>query len=292
MSKQKEIENDLIGKKFGRLTVESYSHKEKKDNSAGFLHYYNCICECGNKYLAERNSLKYGNTKSCGCIHKEQLIKRNKDAAKLCGDSIKYKRLHNIYSAMIDRCYSKNNKKYNNYGGRGIVVCGEWLNDWNCFKNWALINGYSDELTIDRINVDENYEPNNCRWATNKEQANNKTNNKYLEYNGEVKTLSEWCDELNLPYHTIKARLNKLGMTVEEAFNTPKQWKEYSYGEGVEKIGNKLYLTYNNKTLTVNEWVKELNLDCSHELIPVRARKGWPAKKILETPIDFSKKRY
>lgn len=292
MSKQKEIENDLIGKIFGRLKVVSYSHKEKKENNVGFLHYYNCICECGNKCLVERNSLKYGNTKSCGCIHKEQIVKRNKNTAKLSGDSVKYERLYNIYNAMINRCYSINNEKYNNYGGRGIKICDEWLNGWNCFKNWALSNGYSDNLTIDRINVDGNYEPNNCRWVTNKVQANNKTNNKYLEYNGETKTLSEWCDELNLPYHTIKARLNKLGMTVEEAFNTPKQWKEYYYGEGVQKIGNKIYLTYNSKTLSVNEWIKELKLDCGHEMIPRRARKGWSAKKILETPINISKRRY
>lgn len=291
MSKQEEIENDLIGKKFGRLTVESYSHNIKKENGIGLLHYYNCSCECGNNCKVERNSLKNGNTKSCGCIHTEQLIKRNKDNAKLNGDSVKYKRLHNIYNAMINRCYSKSNKRYKDYGERGIKICEEWLNDWLNFRDWALSNGYNDSLTIDRRNVDGNYEPNNCRWVNMKIQANNKTNNKYLTYKGETKTLSEWCEELDLPYHTIKARINKLGMSVEEAFNTPKKWKEYSYGEGVEKIGNKIYLTYNDKTLSVNEWIKELNLDCGHELIPRRARKGWSAKKILETPIDYSKRR-
>ena len=291
MSKQKDIETDIIGKKFGRLTVKSYDHKEKRKNGEGYNHYYSCICDCGNECIVGRNQIKYGNTQSCGCIRSEQLAQRNKETGVLHGDSVKHKRLYHIYNGMKERCYSTQSKSYKYYGAKGITICEQWLNDWNSFKEWSLNNGYTDDLTIDRIDVNGIYEPNNCRWVDNKTQANNKTDNKYLTYKGETKTLAEWCDELKLPYHTIKARLNKLGMSVEEAFETPKQWNEYKYGEGVTKVGNKIYLTYNNKTLSINEWLKELNLDYKHEFFAVRARKGWSAKEIIETPKDESKVR-
>lgn len=124
---------------------------------------------------------------------------------------------------MCYRCYNKIDESYINYGGRGIKVCDEWLNDYFSFRNWAIDNGYSDNLSIDRIDVNGNYEPSNCRWATDKEQGNNKRNNKMIEYKGEVKTLSEWCDELGLEYFRTKARLNTCNMTPEQAFELPKQ---------------------------------------------------------------------
>lgn len=134
-----------------------------------------------------------------------------------------YKRLYTIYSGMKNRCYTKSHKKYNLYGGRGICICDEWLNSFKEFKDWTLANGYSDELTIDRIDYNGNYEPSNCRWVTMKEQPNNTSKNKYLTYKGRTQTLSQWCDELNLDYFRTKARLNTCHMTVEQAFELPKQ---------------------------------------------------------------------
>lgn len=111
------------------------------------------------------------------------LAKRNKETASLNGDSKKYKRMHNSWSAMLNRCEHTNNKNYDLYGGRGIKVCDEW-HKWEVFRDWALNNGYQDGLTIDRIDGDGNYEPSNCRWVTMDIQANNKSNNKYITYQG------------------------------------------------------------------------------------------------------------
>ena len=216
--------NDIVGLRFGRLTVVSYSHKTKRKTRKGFDHYYNCKCDCDNNCLVERSSLKFGNTKSCGCVKTEKLIKRNSETARYNGESrSKYARLLRIHRSMCRRCYNESDESYMHYGGRGIKVCDEWLNDYFSFRNWSINNGYSDNLSIDRIDVNGNYEPSNCRWATDKEQGNNKRNNKMIEYKGEVKTLSEWCDELDIEYFRTKARLNTCHMTPEQAFELPKQ---------------------------------------------------------------------
>ena len=215
--------NDILGLRFGRLTVVSYSHKTKR-KSAGYYHFYNCNCDCKNNCVVERSSLKFGITKSCGCIHKEVTAKKNKELSKYNGESSsKYARILRIHRAMIHRCYNKNDMNYHHYGGRGIIVCEEWLNDYYIFKKWALENGYSDNLSIDRVDVNGNYEPSNCKWATNKEQGNNTRTNKMIEYKGQIKTLSEWCDELGLEYFRTKARFNTCHMTPEQAFELPKQ---------------------------------------------------------------------
>jgi hypothetical protein len=224
MTQQEKIKTDIVGKRYGRLTVVSYSHKVKRINSNGYKHYYNCICDCGNNCLAERSAL--GRTiNSCGCLRKENIIQLNKEySATLNGDSTsnEYKRLHQIWGAIKNRCESKLNSHYKIYGGKGVLLCDEW-HDWFKFKEWALSNGYQDNLSIDRIDCKGNYEPNNCRWVTMKEQANNKSNNKYLTYKGRTQTLSQWCDELGLDYFRTKARLNTCHMTVEQAFELPKQ---------------------------------------------------------------------
>ena len=114
------------------------------------------------------------------------------------------------------RCYYQNHPSYKNYGGRGITVCQEWLDDFMNFYNWSMANGYSDELTIDRIDVNGNYEPNNCRWATRKEQQNNMRNNVFLEANGERHTISEWSEITGINRSTISNRLRR-GKSIKEA---------------------------------------------------------------------------
>lgn len=187
--------NEMIGKKFGRLTVieetgERDKHKYK---------IYKCQCSCGNIIYTNCNSLKSGNTKSCGCLKNEKLTKHGKY----------YTRLYRIYNNMKNRCCNKKHRDFQYYGGRGVTVCDEWLDDFTTFYDWAMKNGYKDNLTLDRIDVNGDYEPSNCRWTTPKEQANNTRNNVCLTYNGETKTLHQWADTLGLKYACLYSRYRR-----------------------------------------------------------------------------------
>lgn len=142
-------------------------------------------------------------------------------------------RLESIFQAMKNRCYNSNNPAYKNYGGRGIKLCEEWNNreiarnvqrnntkGFLAFKKWALENGYTDNLTIDRIDVNGDYSPENCRWVNRKIQGNNRRNNHYITYKGKTQSLADWCRELCLNYHKIRSRLNKYNWSVDKAFET------------------------------------------------------------------------
>lgn len=153
---------DLTNQKFGRLTVINFAYTKSHKT------YWNCQCECGKNTIVYSQKLKTGHTKSCGCYKREKTIKRNYRHG-LCKT-----RLYSIWHDMNTRCYYKNTDFYKYYGGRGIRICDDWKYDFVNFYNWSISNGYKDNLSIDRINVNGNYEPNNCRWATNLEQALNK----------------------------------------------------------------------------------------------------------------------
>ena len=136
---------DLTGQKFGRLTVIRFDHSQNGRK------YYLCQCDCGNLKTVSSHSLKSGNTKSCGCLHKEILVQRNKDNRIHHPES---ERLLRIWRAMLHRCYKETDEHYDYYGGRGIKVCDDWR-DFENFQNWALVNGYTDDLTIDRVDGDK-----------------------------------------------------------------------------------------------------------------------------------------
>ena len=206
---------NLVGMKFGRLTVmDRESPKSKKAKGL-----WVCKCECGNVIKVNTSDLKSGNTTSCGCKRKETLRQlRTKH-----GES--NTRLYNVWSDMKKRCYNTKNVDYKNYGGRGITVCDEWM-DFQNFYEWAIANGYDEtapkgQCTIDRIDVNGCYEPENCRWVNWHIQMNNKRNNRILTYNGESHTLAEWCEIVNIPYNCLKSRLNKLHWSVEKTLTTP-----------------------------------------------------------------------
>ena len=200
--------NDLTNKRFGKLTV-----VERVKNDAHGKTCYLCKCLCGNYTITTYGNLKYNHTSSCGCNRKENKSIGERNTTHGSSKT----RLYRIWHTMKNRCYNCNSKRYNDYGSRGIEVCNEWLNDFSAFRDWSIQNGYQEHLTIDRINNDGNYEPNNCRWVSNVEQQNNKRNSVYIQYRGETKTLAQWSKILNKPYNTLRNRLQR-GWSIEQAF--------------------------------------------------------------------------
>lgn len=214
---------DLTGQQFGRLTVIKRAGTTKSKHTSWL-----CKCVCGKEVKVTIGSLQNGHTKSCGCLQKEIAIKNSYKNTFFYKNGItkkpNYKRLSSIYNNMKNRCYYIKSIQYKNYGGRGIKVCAEWLDKekgFENFYNWAMQNGYREDLSIDRIDVNSNYEPNNCRWVTRIEQCNNKTTNHIIKYNGEYHTLSEWCKILNLNYKTVIQRINKSKWDIDKAFTYP-----------------------------------------------------------------------
>lgn len=156
----------------------------------------------GKEKIARSSDLKMGRINSCGCLYKISNKGRN------VSHQMTHTRIYNIYQGMKNRCYTKSNIEYKNYGGRKISVCKEWLEDFTNFYNWAMKNGYKDNLTIDRINVNKNYEPTNCRWVTMKVQQNNRRDNRKVLYKGKKYTIAELSDYIKIPYATLLWRIN------------------------------------------------------------------------------------
>jgi hypothetical protein len=185
-----------VGKKYGRLTV-----LEKLPG-----HNVRCLCECGNIKTARDYNVIYGKTRSCGCLFSE-------------GNNWKHggkgTRLYIIWKGIRERCNTPSCTAYKRYGGRGITVCEEW-DDFQTFRAWAMSHGYKDGLTIDRIDSNGNYEPSNCRWATYKQQANNMRSNRWIEYGGQKKTLTQWAEYSGIKVATLWSRLEH-GWSVEKA---------------------------------------------------------------------------
>lgn len=210
---------DLTGMRFGRLTVvRLLEQSERKTKQYNWL----CRCDCGNLVHANASKLQTGLQKSCGCFRQENLNNIGDVNRKY---KVVNKRLYAVYKSMLERCYSSDAREYQNYGGRGISVCAEWLGDYgfDAFAEWAFENGYDPnaehgDVTLDRIDVDGNYSPSNCRWISNAEQQNNKRTCIYQTYNGETHTLKEWSRILNISYSKIRYHYHK-GKTLSEIVN-------------------------------------------------------------------------
>lgn len=215
-------DKSYIGKQYGRLTVIDVKDK--------CVRKFKCRCDCGNIYYAVPCDLENGSAKSCGCLQRE-----------ISENSVSSDRLYCVWNGMRNRCYNPNHKGYESYGGRGITICEEWLNDYLKFKAWAYSTGYDEnaekgECTIDRIDVNGNYEPSNCRWITIQEQQKNKrpssewkkrniVNKKrtaFVIFNGENISKFDLCKKFGISVETFNYRVGKKGMTIEEALKTPK----------------------------------------------------------------------
>ena len=184
---------DLTGQKFGYLTAIEIDPTVKNGRTN-----WKCLCKCGNYTTVVAFQLRSGKTTSCGCRRYETKNQTH---------GMKHTRIYSIWCGMKARCYGKSDKNYSRYGAVGISVCDEWKDDFMSFYNWSIQNGYTDELTIDRINNSLGYCPENCRWATREEQQRNKTNNIFVEHNGETKTLAEWCKIMDQPYQRTHDRM-------------------------------------------------------------------------------------
>lgn len=197
---------DLTGKKFGRLTVLAESGRNKNNHIIWL-----CKCDCGNEKNVLGDSLRRGHTLSCGCLALEKLSKRSYK------HGYSNERLYRIWAGIKTRTTNKNRREYPNYGGRGIRMCSEWFSDYLVFRKWALENGYGDSLSIDRIDVNGNYEPSNCRWANDNVQMNNQRSNHLITCNGKTQNIAQWSKETGIPRPTISSRIFKYKMTPEKA---------------------------------------------------------------------------
>ena len=206
-------DRNLRGMVFGRLTVIGEVSNDKRGGDR-----WACRCECGNMTTVSGNSLTQNHTKSCGCLQRE--------SASILAAKYKTKhglhntRLYTIWKGMTKRCRDSNAKSFKNYGGRGITVCEEWRTDFQAFYDWSIQNGYRNDLSIDRIDVNGNYEPSNCRWATRKEQSDNKRSTvKYrILYNGEEYTVRQLSVKTGISEQTIywRVRTGREALTYEE----------------------------------------------------------------------------
>lgn len=209
---------DLTGQTFNQLTAIKIAYiKNRKP-------YWEWKCDCDNIKVIDIYSVISGSIKSCGCLRSKIM------SQKTSKHNMSKTRIFRIWSLMKDRCYNSKSTQYINWGGRGIKVCDEWLgeNGFINFYNWAMANGYIEEqlpngrnkLELDRIDNDGNYEPSNCRWATHKQQQNNKRNNRLITYNGETRNITEWTEFMRFPKYLLKNRLD-YGWSIEKALTTP-----------------------------------------------------------------------
>lgn len=253
---------DLTGRKFGRLTV-----LERVENDKGGNVCLLCRCDCGTVKKIRRSHVVGGKIVSCGCYIRE-LASTLHRTHHMTGS-----RLYGVWSNMKTRCYNKSNRAYKDYGGRGIKICDEWL-DFENFYNWAIANGYDEnaehgECTIERADVNGDYDPSNCRFITIEEQAANKRSNVILNFNGKSQTLAQWSRETGIDQDTLSARL-KRGYSVEDALT--KSTDIYKY-----------YATFNGITKPVKEWCEEMGMP--YKTVAYRVKHGMKPEEALTTPI-------
>lgn len=273
-----------IGDRFGKLTI--IHEVEPNVTPCGTIQRkFLCKCDCGNQVVRNMQTLLKGAKTSCGCNKTSYIQKYFKKESKSF--------LYSTWSGMRQRCNNPNSASYSRYGGRGISVCDEWDKDFFAFEKWAKENGAKKGLTIDRINNDGNYCPDNCRWVDLRTQANNKRTNRIIEYNGESHTTIEWARITGIQEGTIRSRL-RYGYSIGQALG----YEEY------RRKNPPKYVTYNGETHNLTEWehitgisrkvistrlMKGLNVAQALGLEPYQRRRSSyvaPTKKVLEYDLN------
>ena len=244
---------DGLGKRFGRLIVKEIIKEEGKNAK------YRCICDCGNEIITWYNNLYLGKTMSCGCLNNENRHRTDNKAHKI-KHGLSGTRLAIIRNGMISRCYNPKSEGYRLYGARGIDICDEWRNKetgMKTFYDWAMTNGYADNLSIDRIDNDKGYCPENCRWATHSQQQKNKR--PYLRHSFDKENslfnreLVELLKNIGLSHITIRNRMKKYKITMEEAIKLPNHSKSPIYNEYLPQ-----YIGKDNKIRERNRMIEYL----------------------------------
>ena len=247
---------DLTGQVFGRLTV-----VDKAPNPEHKQTRWNCLCECGNASVVNSGDLRTGNTRSCGCYKLDTLIERASTHS--MSKTIIYGRWVNMRA----RCSNVSNKRYDDYGGRGISVCDRWRNSFQNFYD-DMGDPPTPEHSIERQDNDKGYTPCNCYWADRLAQANNKRNNRLLTHLGRTQTSAQWSRELGISEQSIHSRL-RYGWSVENTLTV-----------GIRPRYR--YLTHRDKTLTMQQWAKELGV--APNTLNTRLSRGWSIERTLSTP--------
>lgn len=253
----------MIGRKYNRLTVLRLDTTDRKAPDRFFV----CQCDCGNITSVRYSHLIRHEIKSCGCLSRENHAKKH-------GKS--HTRLYGIWSKMRARCLDDRDASYAYYGQRGIQICDEWRDDFMSFYTWAMQNGYEEHLTLDRINVNGNYTPDNCRWVTYAVQARNRTDTVYYTYQGETMVLTDWAHKIGMNEETLRQRVVDYGMSLEDAINTPL------------KMNIKRY-EYRGKLYTLSELAKQhgLSYGCVWRRL---TQQHWSLERALTTPVRQLKK--
>lgn len=252
---------DLTGQKFNRLTV-LYLNGIKSDRAK-----WVCRCDCGKiSHPITGKNLKNGNTKSCGCLHLEKLKERLTTHGKSKAPE------YIVYNNMKKRCFNHKDKRYNRYGGRGIKICDRWLESFENFYS-DMGSRPTPKHSIDRINNDGDYCPENCKWATIIEQNSHTNQTRLLTYNGETHHLAEWARITGLTYKTISMRIDR-GWDIEKAITTSKEKSSKDKAR---------YLTYNGEIKTLTEWSRLYNINM--KVLWARINIGWSMERALNTKV-------
>lgn len=270
--------NDFVGKKIGKyLTVVGLDNSNEHFNSNRWI--FKCIC--GTEFSDMPSRILSGHKKSCGCKRYDGNVTHR------CANDPFY----HTWCAMMWRCYKKEHHNYPRYGARGIYVCNEWHNPENFIK-WAYstVGEKTKELTIDRINNDGPYSPENCRWATIKEQSRNRSTTRFETINGETKPLKSWCEQYGIGYSTVLHRFNYLGWELEDALTVPIGGENIHKKSGVSK--RYIMIEIDGEIKNISDWCKIYNINKSN--VYYRIHNGQSPKEALENTINkrkVSKKR-